>query len=71
MAAEGSTRDEVLALAAALEAGSEHPLAAAIVAGAEDGGLDVDKAGDFDAVTGKGVTGTVAAAQGGARQPRA
>jgi Cu+-exporting ATPase len=53
-------RDEVLALAAALEKGSEHPLAAAIVAGAEEARLRLENATDFRAVTGKGVTGKVA-----------
>jgi P-type Cu+ transporter len=46
------------ARAAALERGSEHPLAAAIVAGARRG-LALPAARDFDSVTGKGVTGTV------------
>ncbi|TPE45645.1 heavy metal translocating P-type ATPase [Amaricoccus solimangrovi] len=50
---------EVLALAAALERGSEHPLAEAIVAGAEARGVEAPEARDFAAVTGKGVTGTV------------
>ncbi|MGE0650453.1 MAG: heavy metal translocating P-type ATPase, partial [Alphaproteobacteria bacterium] len=53
-------RDEVLALAAALEKGSEHPLAAAIVAGAEEARLLLETATEFRAVTGKGVTGKVA-----------
>ncbi|MCY1128538.1 heavy metal translocating P-type ATPase [Frigidibacter sp. RF13] len=51
---------EVLGLAAALERGSEHPLAEAIVAGAKDRGLSLGTAEDFEAVTGKGVHGTVA-----------
>ncbi|MCT8328184.1 heavy metal translocating P-type ATPase [Albidovulum sediminis] len=51
---------EVLALAAALERGSEHPLAEAIVAGAKDRGLTLDATQEFEAVTGKGVHGTVA-----------
>ncbi|KAB2886053.1 MAG: heavy metal translocating P-type ATPase [Albidovulum sp.] len=51
---------EVLGFAAALERGSEHPLAEAIVAGAKDRGLTPDPAQDFEAVTGKGVHGTVA-----------
>ena len=50
---------EVLGLAAALERGSEHPLAEAIVAGARDRGLSPGSAADFEAVTGKGVRGTV------------
>ena len=52
--------DDVLRLAAALERGSEHPLAEAIIAGAKDRGLTPESAGDFEAVTGKGVRGTVA-----------
>ena len=51
--------NDVLALAAALERGSEHPLAEAIVAGAMLRGVAMDKAEDFEAVTGKGVTGRV------------
>jgi Cu+-exporting ATPase len=54
-------RDEavVLRLAASLEQGSEHPLASAIVAGAAARGVDLLKPIDFQAVSGKGVTGTV------------
>jgi Cu+-exporting ATPase len=50
---------EVLRAAAALERGSEHPLAAAIVEGAEDRGLELQSSSDFKSITGKGVTGTV------------
>ncbi|MGI3212772.1 heavy metal translocating P-type ATPase [Roseovarius tibetensis] len=50
---------EVLGLAAAMERGSEHPLAEAIVAGARDRGLSLGSAANFEAVTGKGVHGTV------------
>ena len=46
--------DELLRLAAAVEAGSEHPLAAAIVAGARDRGLDVPAAEAFRATAGHG-----------------
>ena len=49
----------VLRLAAALERGSEHPLAAAIVEGAEERGLELAASSDFASHTGKGVTGTV------------
>jgi Cu+-exporting ATPase len=49
--------DEVLRLAASLERGSEHPLAEAIVSGAEARGVKLTKTSDFDAVTGKGVRG--------------
>jgi Cu+-exporting ATPase len=49
----------MLRLAASLERGSEHPLAAAIVAAAEERGLRLAEAADFDSPVGKGVTGTV------------
>jgi P-type Cu+ transporter len=52
---------ELLSLAAALERGSEHPLAEAIVAGAEAQGAARQEASDFAAVTGKGVQGRVGA----------
>ena len=58
-AAPGFQADEVLGLAAALEAGSEHPLAEAVLAGAEARGLDVAKIEDFQAVTGRGVRGVL------------
>ena len=50
---------EVLRLAATLEKGSEHPLAEAIVSGAEARNVALGKADDFEAVTGKGVKGVV------------
>jgi Cu+-exporting ATPase len=50
---------DLLRLAAALERGSEHPLAAAIVAGAEERGAPSAEVSGFESVTGKGVTGTV------------
>ena len=50
---------DLLSLAAALERGSEHPLAEAIVEGAEAQGAPRQEAADFEAVTGKGVRGTV------------
>ena len=49
----------VLQLAASLERGSEHPLAAAIVEGAAERGIDLPETADFESHTGKGVTGTV------------
>jgi P-type Cu+ transporter len=55
----GHSEDEVLRLAASLERGSEHPLAEAIVAGAAERGVALVNAEDFEAVTGKGVTGVV------------
>jgi Cu+-exporting ATPase len=51
--------DDLLQLAASLELGSEHPLAAAIVTGTEARGLKVSPATDFVAAPGKGVTGVV------------
>jgi Cu+-exporting ATPase len=57
--AEGFDESDVLRLAATLERGSEHPLAAAIVAGAEARGLEPGRYEDFDSVTGQGVRGRV------------
>lgn len=53
------SESDVLALAAALERGSEHPLAEAIVEGARERGLSLGNATEFEAVTGKGVQGRV------------
>ncbi len=53
------SRDELLRLVAAVERGSEHPLAAAIVAGAESRGLSLPAATSFVSHTGLGLTGTV------------
>jgi len=58
-AAEGFTEDDVLRLAGSLEQGSEHPLAAAIVEGAREHGVELARATDFNSVTGKGVRGIV------------
>jgi len=58
-AQEGFTEDEVLRLAACLERASEHPLAEAIIAGAEDKEIALVKPNDFQSITGKGVTGTI------------
>ncbi|GAB3693195.1 heavy metal translocating P-type ATPase [Saccharopolyspora sp. ID03-671] len=53
--ANGATREQVLAVAAALEARSEHPLARAILAAVDE----VTPAGDVEAVTGAGLTGSL------------
>ncbi|MCQ4347464.1 heavy metal translocating P-type ATPase [Pseudomonas stutzeri] len=53
----GFSREQVLALAAGLEQGSEHPLAAAIVRGASHAGLTLPTLQDFAALPGHGVTG--------------
>jgi len=58
-ALDGFTEADVLRLAASLERGSEHPLAAAIVAGAEERKLTLATAEDFKSVTGQGVTGRI------------
>jgi len=55
----GSSADEILRIAASLEKGSEHPLAEAIVKGAEEKKLVVPAVQDFQSVTGKGVVGVV------------
>lgn len=47
--------DSVLRLVAAVETGSEHPLAAALLQGARDRGIHAPAANDFESVTGKGV----------------
>ncbi|VAW69883.1 Lead, cadmium, zinc and mercury transporting ATPase; Copper-translocating P-type ATPase [hydrothermal vent metagenome] len=52
-------KDSVLKLAASLERSSEHPLAEAIVRGAEDKDIVLLSVDDFQSVTGKGVTGRV------------
>jgi Cu+-exporting ATPase len=51
--------NELLCLAASIERGSEHPLAAAIVRGAEESGLTLGAVRDFTSETGKGVVGVV------------
>ena len=57
--AAGDDEAELLRLAASLERGSEHPLAAAIVAAAEERGLTLSNASDFDSPVGQGVVGSV------------
>ena len=52
--------NQLLMLAASLERGSEHPLAAAIVQGAEERGLTLAAVEDFEALPGRGVRGGVA-----------
>ena len=62
-AAAGWDESRILRLAAGLEQGSEHPLAAAIVSGAEERGVPPARADSFQSVTGKGVTGRVEGAE--------
>ncbi len=56
---EGIAEDEVLRLAASLERASEHPLAAAIAGAAKERGLALSEPANFDAPSGKGVTGEI------------
>jgi len=58
-ATEGFDEGEVLRAAASVEAGSEHPLGQAIVAGARERSLDVPEVTEFKAVTARGVEGMV------------
>ena len=51
----GHDHDDVLRLAASVEARSEHPLAGAILAGAQARGLELQDISDFESITGKGV----------------
>ncbi|MHB1093920.1 MAG: heavy metal translocating P-type ATPase [Thiobacillus sp.] len=57
--ADGFDETEIVRLAASVERASEHPLGAAIVRGAEQRGVQLPAAEDFQSVTGKGVTGMV------------
>jgi P-type Cu+ transporter len=57
--APGVNEETVLRLAASLERGSEHPLAAAIARAAEERGVRLASVESFESVTGKGVTGRV------------
>jgi len=59
VAIDGFRENDNLRLAASLERASEHPLAEAIVQGAEKRGVELTQAGNFQSATGKGVTGTV------------
>ena len=59
----GMSEAELLQLVASLERSSEHPLAAAIVKGAEARGLTLTDVQDFSSTTGKGVEGTVSGKQ--------
>jgi P-type Cu+ transporter len=64
VAAPGFGEDELLDLAASVERGSEHPLAAAILARADEAGLGRGAVRDFSAVAGRGVSGVVETAAG-------
>jgi Cu2+-exporting ATPase len=55
----GTSEDELLRLAASVEADSEHPLARAIVAGARDRGAEPDPAESFEALAGRGARASI------------
>jgi P-type Cu+ transporter len=57
--AEGVADEELLSLAASVQQGSEHPLAKAVLAAAEERGVAIPKAQDFDSLPGRGVMATV------------
>jgi Cu+-exporting ATPase len=57
---DGFSEEQLLRAAGSVERGSEHPLAAAIVRGAEQRGITLSDVREFRSVTGKGVTGVVA-----------
>ena len=59
LALKGYKEEEILHYAASLEKASEHPLAQAIIKGAEDKGIVLATTLDFKSVTGKGVTGRI------------
>lgn len=59
VAMAGFDEDEVLSVAAGLESKSEHPLATAIVKGARDKEIPISNLSNFEAETGKGVSGTI------------
>lgn len=67
--ADGVSEAELLALAAALERSSQHPLAAAIVAEAQARNLALADVEDFDAPSGKGVVGNVGGRQAAIGKP--
>ncbi|MCL4138821.1 UNVERIFIED_CONTAM: hypothetical protein GTU68_027927 [Idotea baltica] len=60
LTANSANEFEVLKLAASLEAGSEHPLALAIVESAKEKGISPSKVDDFKAIAGHGIEGRVA-----------
>jgi Cu+-exporting ATPase len=56
---ESENEGELIRLVASLEQGSEHPLAAAVVAAAKDRGLTLMEAREFQSLTGRGITGQI------------
>ncbi len=70
VAAAGTDEAQLLSLAAAVEADSEHPLARAIVRGARERGIEVSTATDFVALAGRGARATVDGRRAGVGGPR-
>lgn len=58
-AEDGFSEDELLQQAASLELASEHPLADAIIEGAKERALDLEKADEFETISGMGIVGKV------------
>ncbi len=56
-------KEELLRLAAAVEAPSEHPIARAVVAKARDAGIEIEDVESFESIPGHGVRGTVGASK--------
>src|SRR5881396_243288 len=63
LAADGVAESRVLQIAAGLERGSEHPLAAAVLQGAKERRVKPGSVSDFVSITGKGITGTIGGRQ--------
>ncbi|MBI2985881.1 MAG: heavy metal translocating P-type ATPase [Deltaproteobacteria bacterium] len=59
VSADGTDESELLRLAASIERGSEHPLAAAVLSAAQEKGVRLSGAQDFRSLTGRGIVGTV------------
>ncbi len=55
----GLSEAEILRFAASVEKSSEHPLAEAIIKGAEEETIELAKVEDFESITGKGITGSI------------
>jgi Cu2+-exporting ATPase len=68
--AEGAAEADVLAIAAAVEADSEHPLARAIVEGARRRGIDAARATGFESLPGRGAKATVGGSESHVGGPR-
>ncbi len=63
IALQNFNEKEILRLAASLEKSSEHPLAEAIIKGAAEQNIELEKVENFESVTGKGIIGTIDSAR--------